>query len=81
MVDNAFSRSKMNLRKRFTFLGIYTGSVYLDETFEKGGFKGEGRINGSVVVVKTHYPEYQIEDDERHLDKVNLFLGIARCRQ
>ena len=53
-------------------LGIYTGAVYQDESLQKGGFKGEGRIDGSVVVVTTHYSRYQIKRDNRHLDKVKL---------
>ena len=36
--------------------GLYTGAVYLDKSLRAGGFVGEGRVNNSVVAIKTHGP-------------------------
>ena len=36
--------------------GLATGSVYRAPTLACGGFPGESRQDGSVVVVKTHCP-------------------------
>ena len=36
--------------------GIYSGSVYDDSLLLENGFPAEGVRDGSVVVVKTHYP-------------------------
>ena len=34
---------------------IYTGSIYHDQSLIKGGFLGEGRADGTVSVVKSHF--------------------------
>lgn len=36
------------------FVGIYTGSIYVDSVLKRNGFPGEGVINGSVTFIKTH---------------------------
>ena len=38
----------------FYAAGIYTGSVYNDRELAMNGFPGEGVVNSSVVLVKTH---------------------------
>ena len=50
-----------------TFTGVYTGAIYNDSTIKKQGFKGEGRTDGSVVVIKTHKAKSKVIKYDRRI--------------
>ena len=59
-------------------LGVYTGAAYRDIRLRKE-FIGEGKMDGSVVVVKTHFPfnTYQPTDGQLHPSKVWFLLEVG----
>ena len=36
--------------------GVVTGSIYMDHNLQKNGFPAEGISDGSVIVIKDHWP-------------------------
>ena len=36
------------------FTGYYSGAIYLDQVLKAKGFPGEGVVDGTVIVIKTH---------------------------
>jgi hypothetical protein len=53
--------------------GIYSGSIYKDPDLV-ASFPGESRSDGSVSVVKTHWPLFADVVDPRDYDKIILVL-------
>lgn len=45
---------EVRIKRMFFFIGIVTGSIYMDYGLRMHGFPAENVTDGSVLVVKTH---------------------------